>query len=315
MVASFAHAEEQKDQSQTANSSSVKITDVQKKDEQVGDIDNEITNAKMRADSGAKSKWSIKGDITYNGGSLEIPFGPIRPNYAGVAGSDTNTTISGTLAAAYRLTMRDTLRFGAGVNINTPFQNSTSDLTNSNGSRKSSVNTPYVSWGRAFKAWGIQQSLDAEVDYYTIPAYVDNYKMQSAASASWTGIFDIANSNWQPGLSLSLSNVFYKDGENAFDTASNPEDGRSDYSIGLFPFVEYAFNDTLSFRTVFRFLTFDHYRDDAKSTFYHEMWTQSVGIGISVTRDIYLYPNFQFAPEYMRADTTNVGLSTSFSVF
>ena len=42
---------------------------------------------------------------------------------------------------------------------------------------------------------------------------------------------------------------------------------------------------------------------------------QSMGIGMAVTRDIYLYPNVQFLPLDMRSDLTNVGMSANISFF
>ncbi|WP_413581535.1 hypothetical protein [Bdellovibrio sp. HCB288] len=312
LVVATAQAEE----NQNANTSTVKVTDVQKKDEQnKGDLDQEITNAKMRAESGSKSKLSIAMDLTYNGGNLEDPFGPIRPNYAGVSGADSNTSLSADIAVAYRLSARDSLRFGAGANIDTPLQNNTSETTNQDGYRKASVSTPYVSWGRSFRAMDLQQSVSVGGYYYTTPYMTEVYKANSSLSASWTVLGEIPNTNWQPGLSLSLSYVFFDDGANAGDTASSGGAGRSDCSIGLFPFIEYAFNDMFSFRTVFRPSSFDHYRNDDATTFDHNMWTQSVGLGIAMTRDVYLYPNFQFAPEYAQADTTNVGISATINMF
>ena len=43
------------------------------------DIDNEITNARMRAESGSKSKHSISASLGYNGGSLNDAFSKTRP--------------------------------------------------------------------------------------------------------------------------------------------------------------------------------------------------------------------------------------------
>ena len=127
--------------------------------------------------------------------------------------------------------------------------------------------------------------------------------------------WDIAGSGWSPGLNIDFNYTFYKDGAQVEDTLVMAEDGRTDYQIALYPYVEYAFNDKLSFRTVFRFMSYDHYRNDGASTFMREQYTQSVGLGYAVTRDIYLYPNLQFAPENLRPSLTNVGLSTTLNVF
>lgn len=311
VVAVSAHAEEK----QTANTSSVKVTDVQKKDETVpGDLDQEITNAKMRAESGSKSKWSVSTSLNYNGGNLETPFSAKRPNYAGVSTQDTSTSMSADIAVALRLTSRDQLRLGTGVTVKTPFQNTYEESTNQNGARKAAASAPYISWGRSFRAWNLQQSVGVTGSYETNPSYTDMGYV-GTGSVDYTILGEIPNSNWQPGFAVTIAYTGFSDGAVATDTASNTVDGRSDYSIGLYPFIEYAFNDRYSFRTVFRPANFDHYRNDSGDTFYHNMWTQSVGVGIAVTRDIYLYPNFQFAPEYVQADTTNVGMSATINVF
>ena len=315
MVASInARAEDKKENNQSANTSTVKVTDVQKKDEQVGDLDTEITNAKMRAESGSKSKWSISMDMTYNGGNLEDPLGRVRPNFAGISSQDNSAAFALDFAVAYRLSKSDSLRLGSGLTILTPLQNTSQETFNENSARKSYVSNPYFSWSRSFRAWDLQQSVSASTSWETRPAYTDA-GYQAGASLGWTVLGEIPNTNWQPGLSLSLDYTFFKDGADAADTLSNVEGGRTDYTIGLYPFVEYAFNDMFSFRTVFRPAVFDHYRNDNADAFYHNMWTQSVGLGVAITRDIYLYPNFQFAPEYMRADTTNVGMNATLNVF
>jgi hypothetical protein len=143
---------------------------------------------------------------------------------------------------------------------------------------------------------------------------VNGLKLVGSASAGHTIIFDIPGSNWQPGFATSIYYSAYSDGPNEFDTIGN-DDRRDDYGIGFYPFVEYAFNDMFSFRTVFRPADFTHMRNDDAGTFERSMYTQSLGLGIAVTRDIYLYPNMQFAPENLQPALTNVGLSTSINVF
>ena len=48
-----------------------------------GNIDDEITNNKMRAESGSKSKVSASVGVTYSGGSLEDPGAADRLNLLG----------------------------------------------------------------------------------------------------------------------------------------------------------------------------------------------------------------------------------------
>lgn len=278
------------------------------------DIDLEITNAKLRAESGSKSEWSIKADINYNGGNLETPFGPVRPNYAGISSQDNSTSIAGTVAVAYRLTMHDSLRGGTGILILTPFQDTTEALENSNGQRKTDVANPYLEYSRSMKIEGIQNIFDTSYTQITQSAY-NNAHYVGTYDINHTALYKIGNTEWEVGGNIDFNYTFFNNDKNADDTLNNPEGGRSDYSIGLYPYVEYAFNDRYSLRTVFRFLTFDHYRNDAPSTFLRELYTQSLGFGIAVTRDVYLYPNIQFAPEHLSPERTNVGLNTTINIF
>lgn len=278
------------------------------------DIDVDITNAKLRAESGSKSKWSIKADINYNGGNLETPFGPVRPNYAGISSQDNSTSIAGTIAVAYRWNKSDAVRAGTGVLVLTPFQNSWEDVTNSNGVRKTDISNPYLEYSRAMRLGKYQNIFDTYYQQYTQSAYTN---------ANYVGVYDINHTvlykfdptEWELGLVVDANYTFFSDGKDPSDTHTNPENGRVDYAIGFFPVVEYAFNERYSFRTVFRFLTFDHYRSDDPWTFYRELYTQSVGVGIAVTRDVYLYPNIQFAPEHLSPERTNVGLNTTINIF
>ncbi|QLY27211.1 hypothetical protein [Bdellovibrio sp. KM01] len=318
VVAVSAHAEEK---NQSANTSTVKVTDVQKKDEQTnGDLDNEITNAKMRADSGSKSIWSVSTSWAYNGGNLEKPFGAERPNYAGEAGTQPATNLVGSVGINYRLDKNSALNFSTGLSLYTPFQNNWEETSNQNGNRQFSIATPSLGYSRSFRAMGIQQAFSSSASYATDAYDVDTLKLLGSLSVGHTLLFEIPNSNWQPGVAFDVTYNGYTEGADNVDTIQNRGTdvhggGRTDWVLGFYPFVEYAFNDMFSFRTVFRPFIFSHFRSDDGSEWLRSLYTQSVGIGIAVTRDIYLYPNMQFAPEYFTADKTNVGMSATINVF
>lgn len=287
----------------------------QAQDNQDGhDIDAEITNAKLRAESGSKSEWSIKANINFNGGNFETPFGPVRPNYAGISSQDNSASIAGTIAAAYRLNLHDSFRAGTGILVLTPFQNTIQDLGNSRGRRKTDVSNPYLEYSRSMKLGGWQNIFDTSYTLVTQSAYTDaNYV--GTFDVNHTALYKITDTEWEVGANLDFNYTFFNDGKHIDDVLTNPEGGRSDYTVGLFPYAEYAFNDRYSFRTVFRFLTYDHYRSDEPATFYRELYTQSLGLGIAVTRNIYLYPNLQFAPEHLSPARTNLGLNTTINIF
>lgn len=278
------------------------------------DIDTEITNAKLRAESGSKSEWSINANISFNGGNLETPFGPVRPNYAGIASQDNSTSIAGTIAAAYRLNLHDSFRAGTGILVLTPFQNTIQDLGNGRGHRKTDVSNPFLEYTRSMKLGGWQNIFDTSYTLITQSAYTNAHYVGSF-DVNHTALYKLADTEWEVGATLDFNYTFFNDDKNTDDVQTNPEGGRSDYTIGLFPYAEYAFSERYSFRTVFRFLTYDHYRSDEPATFYRELYTQSVGFGIAVTRDIYLYPNFQFAPEHLSPARTNIGLNATINIF
>ena len=91
---------------------------------------------------------------------------------------------------------------------------------------------------------------------------------------------------------------------------------QTDYFVGLYPFAEYLFNDRYSFRTVFGYFEYEALKGTAFASerIVRQTPYQSMGIGISLTRDIYLYPNIQFVPEDIRSERTNVALSTNINL-
>lgn len=317
-AANFAFAAESK---QTSNTSTVNVSDVQKKDEQVKDIDEEITNARMRATLGSKSKWSFKSALSYSGGSMEKPFDQIRPNYRASATSEALTGISGTVGVNYRMNERNNLSFGTGITVVNPFHG---DLTRDkfedprfdNGQLKQRVDiaTPYLGWSRGYKALGSQMISSATYSHFTAEDATEMFQAIGNVSFSQTVLADLGKSNWQGGVSLSVDTTLYKgEMENRYYQKGYQQD---DYGFGLFPFAEYNFTDKYSFRTVFGYFQYAHYKaNDFKAERTVRLTPyQSMGIGISVTRDIYLYPNIQFVPEDARPERTNVALSTNINL-
>src|SRR5262249_41973986 len=144
----------------------------------------------------------------------------------------------------------------------------------------------------------------------------------AAIYATWTTRKDqvakgfVGNVNFQQdstyeighsGLSFGvLANVDFAGFNN-----NNPKflSDQSDYSGGIYPTAEYVINDRFNLRTIIGLWVYEHLRSQpAGMTFYKDTIYQSIGVGISVSRDFFLYPNVQFIPENIRADLTNCGL-------
>ena len=316
MVAGVAQAEEQTQQE--ANTSSVKVTDVQNADEKKADIDEEITNARMRSELGSKSQWSFKSSLGYNGGSMEKPFESIRPAYRSGATAETLTQLAGNVGVNYRVSKGGNLSFGTGVVIMDPLHGDiTKDFQDPRTGRqgtdvkRSQVSNPYLDYSHGYRAMGAQMISSMTYTHYTEEDYTSadtGYNQLGNVSVSQTVLADFGDSKWQGGASLTIDKDIAK-GDMA---APAP---RYDLGVGLFPFAEYSFNDTYSFRTVFGYFQFAKYENYDNSDLFQIEPYQSMGVGISVTRDIYVYPNVQFTPKDLRADRTNVAVSANINLF
>lgn len=318
-------AQAQTEAEQSSNTSTVKASDVQKKDETVKDIDDEIVNARMRATLGSKSKWSFKSAFGYNGGSIERPLTGYRPNYRAGASVESVSALNGTLGINYRMSEAGNLSLTTGLSVIDPLHGNIAKPINDPRKGRQNrvlsryeVSTPSLEWNRGYKAAGMQMISSVSYSHYTDADSVNDSRTIGDFSLNQTLLAELGTS-LSGGLSLSFANVFFN-GDVSDEARPDYASGdlkRENMLIGLYPFAEYSMTDTLSLRTVFGYFEFGHYKNeyDSKQEFFQREPYQSVGIGISVTRDIYLYPNIQFAPKDIRADRTNVALSTNINLF
>lgn len=306
---------------QTSNQSTIKIDEVRKPDEKMKDIDEEITDARMRAQLGSKSQWSFKSSLNYSGGSIQDPFNSVRPNYRASATIESMTSLSGDVGINFRATDRDNINLGTGLTIIDPLHGDITKPADDSRSGASGtlpryqVSTPFIGWSRGYKALNMQNISSVTYSHATDSTDVDIMKTFGSLSLSQTVLANLG-AGWTGGVSLSLSKYFYSGAVTDPRTVSRMQKGivkRTDLTGGLFPFMQYSFNDTYSFRTVFGYFQFTRYQDYDDNV--HLEPYQSVGVGISVTRDIYLYPNVQFTPRDVRGDRTNVALSANINVF
>ncbi len=309
---------------QSANTSATKASDAQKSTEKMKDIDDEITDARMRATLGSKSRFSFKSSLAYNGSTIETPFAEIRPNYRASKDVAALTSLSGDVGMNYRLSQRDNLSFGTGITMLTPLhggvdESKITDNRNPQNPKERDrweASTPYLSWSRGYKAFNTQMSSSLTYSHYTDSYTVDTEKYLGGVSFSQVFLWSLGSTKWTGGASVSLATYLYNgDYSDANLVAANNAGkyARRQFDYGLFPFAQYTFNDTFSFRTVFGYFQFTQYENENQSVQLEPY--QSVGVGLSLTRDIYLYPNVQFTPKDIRADRTNVALSANINLF
>jgi hypothetical protein len=283
------------------------------------DVDQIITNKKMRADSGSKSKLSISNSITYYGGTINEPMAQIRPNIRGGSGTTTVATLNDTISVKYALTARKALLFGAGVRWITPFYGTATPYDYSKQQKypgdKFDIDNPLITYQYIYKWAGIQSVLAAQNTYWTRvdqtnAGYVDTLDLQQ------NNIYEFSKIGLSIGLLLDMNYSFYDSGTLKVAPYINVQSQQSDFGFAAFPFLEYKILEWLHIRTVSGLASFEHRRAHAVGGRTVRLKTyQSVGLGISVSRDVYLYPNVQFLPDNMRPSLTNVGLGASINLF
>lgn len=291
-----------------SSESSLKIEDVTGQKNKVAgeeDMDSVITNKKMRAEAGSKSKFSASAALTYSGGSLEKPLAEDRPNITGATGQTLKASLGGSLGVGYRISPTDRLGLDVGVRWITPLE--TSSPKNYDGDRFDASN-PSISYGKVYKWSGIQSSFSAGPTLYT------NSNLRKAGfvgsfDVSQNNVYDIGTTGLGVGLLVAAGTGFY-------DKDGIYKEMQSDYNMGAYPFLEYTINDTFNVRTISGVWVYEHIRAENDAwTFSKNKIYQSVGLGISVTRDLFLYPNIQFIPENIRSDNTNVAITANINMF
>lgn len=281
----------------------VKLDDV-KEQNRVPDnsVDEMITNKKMRAESGSKSKYSIRSVLKYEGGSIEKPLDEERPNIGDAPGMTDFSVLTGEISGKYTIDSKRSLMAGVGVRYITPlagFQKPAGFTGD-----KVDADNPYLYYQYVTKVSGIQTVLTAQPRLITQSNLVKKNYVSDLTLAATT-LYDVGTTGLSIGVFSQIYGVAYSK-----DSADD-----NDLSFGIDPFIEYQINDTFNLRTVFNVWNYDHFRAVSFGKWERENLLQSVGVGISVNRDIYLYPNLQFILDDIRADRTNIGLQTALNLF
>ncbi len=277
------------------------------------DIDQEITNARLRAESGSKSKWSFSSSLAYTGGAISRPFGSDRPNLAGVPGMQVASSLSGTVSGRYRLTKNDSFTLGSAFGVMTPLKG---DIGKAD--RQINIFNPSLGYSRVFATKSsIQNIFDFTVDYGSSNES-RSIDYISSPTLGVTSLYSFGN-RVTAGLSGIVYHIFYESAPGRNQITVNPNTGRDErtrWGFALYPFGEYAFNEKWQLRTTLSWFNWRNvYGMESAYTFERMFSYQSVGIGYAFSRDIYIYPNIQFVPDNMRSDFTNVAISATINIF
>lgn len=262
-------------------------------------VDEVITNRKLRAETGSKSKYSVSSSFNYQGGTVEKPLAAERPNITAGSNTEATAALTGSVAARMRLGKMDYLKAGVGLRMDQPLQQTEDG--------RKDVYDPYLTYGLIHNTFGLQNSFSASLTGYT---------RETSRDLGYLGALGISNTaikSFKNGLS---AGIYLSAGVIGFDNDDKAlQRFQADYYGGVYPFIEYVINDTFNLRTISGVWVYEHYRGQDAYTFSKNTIYQSFGLGISVTRDVFLYPNIQIIPEDVRADRTNVAMSATINMF
>lgn len=265
--------------------------------------DDIITSNSLRAMSGSLSKWSFASTWNYSGGNIPSPFAQNRPNIAEAAATTSKTDIDGSVNIKYNFNVNHALMAGFGVRYIAPFSDTPGD--DYAGNRFDATNPIFI-FQYLYNAFGAQALVQAKVMQWTQTDQMANGYAQQLAVDQET-MYPIKGT----GLSLALStvvvyNIFNKNGD---DLAAS----QSQYQIQVGPYAEYKLNDTYNLKTMLNLFFYEHYRSETRWT--RDTVIQSIGVGISIARDIFLYPNVSFIPFNLSPQLTNVGVNLTLNLF
>jgi hypothetical protein len=263
------------------------------------DIDTHVIDAKLRAQSGSKSKWSSTINFTYFGASLKDPMSEDRPNLSGRPVAPP-VRASGNVGIRYRLEPGESLYFATGFSRPRPLSGHDQD--------KMEVASPHFLWNTTTTLSDIQLSSNW-MAYWITSDYLRETGQRAMLAYSVTALANPNHSRLDAGISLT---TWYTSHDK--DTPKLRTRQR-DYGFGLSPMVQFRLIERLKLYTSLSLFDMGHIRANQSGNFTQSDVTQNVGAAISVTRDIFLSPHLTFLPEDISSKKTEVNLSATMNVF
>lgn len=274
------------------------------------EVDQLITNRRLRADSGSLSQWSVSTSFNYQGGSLSKPLDAARPNISQGADVLTLQSLSGGVGVKYRMTKRFSLTGGIGLFMTTPFHSSIKtndpelkrnfDINH----QKITINDPVLRGTYVGKFYSFQSVTDVEVSLITN----NQLKLEGYR---WSYSFAEYLMHQIEGTKFSYGGGFSAD----FYSFSRRNGDLTDQVLAFYPAMEYEINQTFNFRTVFGAFAYQHIVREDSGTYEKRKAYQSLGLGVTLSRNFFLYPNIQYIPSDIRSDRTTIALSGNVNFF
>lgn len=257
--------------------------------------DKDITDSKLKADSGSLSRYSLKVSLSLYGPPVGDLSNKKQPNPDGTISSN-YVSIGGSLSGRYRIDSKSAVSVGTGVTALTPFH----------GVERTDVKTPFISYDRNAR-WGELQARNSYgVSITTIPEFrgVAQYANLSYDNSM---VYNIGTSGFAVGVDTGLNYYLF---EREYIKADKKI---SRYTLGFYPQIKYNFSDKVNVYTSLA-LNFWNPRYSDEAELLNKKLSGRLGMGWAIKRDIYFAPYLNFYPDQLTADSTTFSFSTIFSV-
>lgn len=274
-----------------------------------GDLDQEVTDIKLRAGSGAKSKYSSSFNLTYIGGALSEPGSDERPN-VGASHVREPVSLSGSMNLRYRQNKNESWFFGTGFSRMRPFHVSGRD-------DKFDVFDPMVGYNNTLGLddWQISSGFRLYISTLT---YEREVGQVGTFGYSLSALNALGHSRFSGGVGVILSaSAFDKNkGLYGYPGHMKPiQESQVDYAASFTPTLQYNKSGRVNAYTSLTLFRYSHIRAEKDPFKFEEgVVTQTLGLGLGIRRDFYLSPYITFEPKNMAADNTTVNLTATINL-
>lgn len=306
-ITNVAHADESISGANINQSTTTLPGSVKNKTPGADEVDDILTNPNLRAYSGSKSRWSLSTMFNYDGGTLSKPLAEDRPNISGMSATSTDTDFNGQLSIKYNVTAVHSILLGFGIRKMAPFVASGPRAKfYQEGGKDMDMFDPTLTYQYIYKLGQVQSVFQAIITEYTrqdivSPVGSGNNNAQNF-QVDQENMYEIGTSGLSIGASIGAGT----------NTPTDPSQDYSKFQWWLLPYLEYKINDLMNFRTVSNLWYYEFYQ---QAGLVRDKVTQSVGVGFSISRDFFLYPNIQFLPDQIALNLTNVGVTATINMF
>lgn len=256
----------------------------------------EITDAKLKADAGSLSKFSLKFNLSYFGPTLGDLSAKDQPNPDGSVGTY-ETSLGGAVGARFRMDPKTSVSMGTGVKAIHPLH----------GMERFDVQTPYLSYDKSTRIFDFQTRSSVGGSLTTIPNFKDVGQVGSL-NYDFSSVYDLGTSRVALGLDASIGVFLYSREYRASDKKA------SRGAVQLFPTLKYNYSDKLSFNTSTALTWLAPRSMSNETVLWNKTVSQRLGLGYAFSRDVFFFPYLTLFPTKLALDTTTMNLSTVFSI-